>query len=161
MSDSPWGPESLPALALAPERTFEGFLGLDWIEVTPTSARVRFQTRDNLKQPFGLLHGGIIAAVAESVASVATVHAVWADGCSAAGLRNSASFLRPITSGIVDVAALLRHRDEREWLWSLEFRDDRRRLCAIVDVMIAVRPAGSGRRAGDLVPRRGKDRESG
>ena len=62
------------------ERTFEGFLGLEWLELTETSARVRFQVRESLKQPLGLLHGGIYCAVAESVASVATVRAVWRDG---------------------------------------------------------------------------------
>jgi len=140
MSDWPWGSDTLPSPAIPPERTLEGFLGLEWIELTSTSAHVRFRTRENLMQPFGLLHGGTVSAVAESVASAATVSAVWCDGLTVAGLSNTASFLRPITSGTVDVAALLRHRDQREWLWSHEFRDERRKLCAIVDVLIAVRP---------------------
>jgi uncharacterized protein (TIGR00369 family) len=97
--------------------------------------------RDHLKQPLGLLHGGIICAVAETVASVATVNDVWPDGFSASGLSNSASFLRPITAGAIEVTATLRSRDRREWLWSHEFRNDRGQLCALVDVTIAVRPA--------------------
>jgi 1,4-dihydroxy-2-naphthoyl-CoA hydrolase len=139
-TNNPWDPEILPVPAIPLERTFEGFLGLEWIELTPMSARVRFEVRDNLKQPLGLLHGGIYCAVAETVASVATVYAVWRDGFTGSGLSNSASFIRPITAGTVHVAALLRHRDEREWLWSHEFRDDHGRLCALVDVTIAVRP---------------------
>ena len=135
-----WGHAALPAPAIPLERTFEGFLDLEWVELTPASARVRFETRENLKQPLGLLHGGIYSAVAETVASVATMNAVWRDGLIAAGLSNSASFLRPITSGPVDVTARLRYQDEREWLWGHEFRDDQGRLCAIVDVTIAVRP---------------------
>jgi uncharacterized protein (TIGR00369 family) len=78
--------------------------------------------------------------VAETVASVATAAAVWRDGLSASGLSNSASFLRPVTEGQVDVAARLRHHDDREWFWSHEFRDEQERLCALVDVTIAVRP---------------------
>jgi uncharacterized protein (TIGR00369 family) len=73
------------------------------------------------------------------VASVATAAAVWRDGLSAAGLSNSASFLRPVTRGTVDVAARRRHHDDREWFWSHEFRDEQQRLCALVDVTIAVR----------------------
>jgi 1,4-dihydroxy-2-naphthoyl-CoA hydrolase len=140
VTGSPWDAEALPAPRIALERTFEGFLDLQWIELTPTSATVRFQTRENLKQPLGLLHGGIYSAVAETVASVATVRAVWRDGFTGSGLSNSASFLRPITTGVVEVAAALRHRDEREWLWGHEFRDEQGRLCALVDVTIAVRP---------------------
>jgi uncharacterized protein (TIGR00369 family) len=139
MTGWPWNLEALPAPVLAFERSFEGFLGLEWIELSSTSACVRFEARENLKQPLGLLHGGIYSAVAQTVASVATNYGVWRDGSIGSGLSNSASFLRPITSGTVTMAAQLRHRDERQWLWGHEFRDDHDRLCAIVDVTIAVR----------------------
>ena len=79
--------------------------------------------------------------MAETLASVATVRVVWREGMIGSGLSNSASFLRPITAGTVHVAARCRYHDDREWLWSHEFRDDQERLCALVDVMIAVRPA--------------------
>jgi uncharacterized protein (TIGR00369 family) len=141
MSARPWEREELPQPLLPLERTFEGFLGLQWHELTDQSAKVSFQVRDNLKQPLGLLHGGIYSAVAETIASVATVRAVWRDGRIGSGLSNTASFLRPITAGTVNVAARRRHHDDREWLWSHEFRDDQNRLCALVDVTIAVRPA--------------------
>jgi 1,4-dihydroxy-2-naphthoyl-CoA hydrolase len=136
----PWDLETLPAPLIELGRTFEGFLNLEWLELSDDSARVRFQIRDELKQPLGLLHGGIYSAVAETVASVATVRAVWRDGLIGSGLSNSASFLRPITEGHVHVTAQCRHHDDREWFWGHEFRDDRDRLCALVDVTIAVRP---------------------
>jgi uncharacterized protein (TIGR00369 family) len=136
---------AVPVPVIPLERTFEGFLDLEWLELTSDFVHVRFEVRENLKQPLGLLHGGIYCAVAETVASVATVNAVWRDGFIGAGLSNSASFLRPITAGTVDVTARMRGHDGREWLWSHEFRDERERLCALVDVVIAVRQAnGSG-----------------
>jgi len=136
----PWDLETLPSPLIDLDKTFEGFLGLEWLELTDDLARVRFQMRENLKQPLGLLHGGIYSAVAETVASVATVRAVWREGMIGSGLSNSASFLRPITAGAVHVTARRRHHDDREWLWGHEFRDDQERLCALVDVTIAVRP---------------------
>jgi uncharacterized protein (TIGR00369 family) len=139
MTRSPWDLGELPPPAVPLTDTFEGFLGLEWLDLTRESAAVRFEVRQNLKQPLGLLHGGIYSAVAETVASVATAAAVWRDGLSAAGLSNSASFLRPVTRGTVDVAARRRHHDDREWFWSHEFRDEQQRLCALVDVTIAVR----------------------
>lgn len=146
MSARPWEDQDdpLPVPLLELERSFEGFLGIEWHELSDESARVSFAVRDNLKQPLGLLHGGIYSAVAETVASVATVRAVWRDGRIGSGLSNSASFLRPITAGTVHVTARRRHHDDREWLWSHEFRDDEGHLCAIVDVTIAVRPAPTG-----------------
>ncbi len=140
MTASPWDISALPAPVIPLERSFEGFLGVEWIELTDTTAHVRFEVRENLKQPLGLLHGGIYSAVAETVASVATVRAVWHEGLIGSGLSNTASFLRPVTAGTVDVRARLRGHDEREWLWSHEFTDEQGRLCALVDVTIAVRP---------------------
>jgi 1,4-dihydroxy-2-naphthoyl-CoA hydrolase len=142
----PWDASSLPSPLIPVDRTFEGFLGLEWIELTSSSAHVRFQLRENLLQPLGLLHGGVYCAVAESIASVATVNAVWREGKIGSGLNNSASFLRPVTTGPVDVVAALRGHDEREWFWGHEFRDEQGRLCALVDVTIAVRslPTAAG-----------------
>jgi 1,4-dihydroxy-2-naphthoyl-CoA hydrolase len=140
MSRSPWDLGELPPPVIPLSETFEGFLGLEWIELSRDHVHVQFDVRQNLKQPMGLLHGGIYSAVAETVASVATAAAVAPEGLGASGLSNSASFLRPATEGRVDVAARLRHHDEREWFWSHEFRDAQGRLCALVDVTIAVRP---------------------
>jgi 1,4-dihydroxy-2-naphthoyl-CoA hydrolase len=136
---APWDVAALPTPLIPVERTFEGFLGLEWLSLTDESAHVQFRVREDLKQPLGLMHGGIYCSVAESVASVATVRAVWNDGMIGSGLSNSASFLRPVTGGVVDVLARLRGHDEREWTWGHEFRDEQGRLCALVDVTIAVR----------------------
>jgi 1,4-dihydroxy-2-naphthoyl-CoA hydrolase len=149
MPDRPWDADNVLPVPLIPvEETFEGFLRLEWVELSSSSAHVRFAVRDDLKQPLGLLHGGIYCAVAETIASVATVREVWRDGLVGSGLGQSASFLRPITAGTVDVIARLRGHDDREWLWSHEFRDDQARLCALVDVTIAVRPRSGGYPAG-------------
>jgi 1,4-dihydroxy-2-naphthoyl-CoA hydrolase len=137
---APWDRASLPSPLIPLEKSFEGFLDLEWLDLTPDSAHVRFAVRENLKQPLGLLHGGIYSAVAETVASVATVNAVWKDGYVGSGLSNYASFLRPVSEGTLEVVARLRGHDDREWTWTHEFRDERDRLCALVDVTIAVRP---------------------
>jgi 1,4-dihydroxy-2-naphthoyl-CoA hydrolase len=139
----PWDRASLPSPLIPIERSFEGFLDLEWVDLGPDSAHVRFAVREILKQPLGLLHGGIYAAVAETVASVATANQVYPTGNVAAGLSNHASFLRPITEGTVDVHVRLRGHDEREWTWAHEFLDEAGRLCALVDVTIAVRPGPS------------------
>ncbi len=143
MSHSPelWDRASLPSPVIPLERSFEGWLDLEWIQLDRESCHVRLKVRENMRQPLGLLHGGIYSAVAETVASVATVAAVWDDGYIGSGLNNYASFLRPVTGGTLDVFAKLRGHDDREWTWAHEFRDEQDRLCALVDVTIAVRPA--------------------
>jgi 1,4-dihydroxy-2-naphthoyl-CoA hydrolase len=138
----PWtrSGEDVPSPLIPLERSFEGFLDLEWIELTDELARVRFEVRENLKQPLGLLHGGIYSAVAETIASVGTVVAVWKDGFTGAGMSNNASFLRPVTSGTLEAIARRRSRETDRWVWSTDFVDAAGKLCALVEVTIAVRP---------------------
>ena len=55
---------------------FDALLGLTITELGDGLARGDVPVRDELKQPFGLLHGGVLATIAESLASLATAVAV-------------------------------------------------------------------------------------
>jgi 1,4-dihydroxy-2-naphthoyl-CoA hydrolase len=100
-----------------------------------------FEVTDRVRQPFGIVHGGAYAALAETLASVATYFAVQANGEIAVGQNNDTSFLRPVSSGTVRAEGTRRHRGRTSWIWDVEFRDDQDRVCALSRVTIAVRPA--------------------
>ena len=93
-------------------------------------------------QPFGILHGGALAALAESICSVATYNAVKDDAMLAMGQANDTAFLRPISAGHVTATARRRHGGRTTWVWDVEFADDDGRICALSRMTIAVRPAG-------------------
>jgi len=80
-------------------------------------------------------------AIAESLASSATFGAVYPGGSIAVGLSNQTSFVRPITEGHVNAVARARHKGRTTWIWEVELTDDADRLCALVRMTIAVRPA--------------------
>jgi 1,4-dihydroxy-2-naphthoyl-CoA hydrolase len=122
------------------ERTLDGTLGFEALEVTPELARGRFPVEDRVKQPFGLVHGGTYAAIAESLCSQATFAAVAEDGMLAQGLSNLTSFFRPILAGTVHAEARRRHRGRTTWVWEVDITDDEGRLCAVSRVTTAVRP---------------------
>jgi uncharacterized protein (TIGR00369 family) len=121
-------------------RGFDVLYGLELLDWSDTEARARVPVREEVKQPAGLLHGGVYAAVAESLASMATALAVAAEGSTAVGLSNSTSFLRPITEGVVHAHATRLHRGRTTWVWDVRFSDDADRLCAVTRMTIAVRP---------------------
>jgi 1,4-dihydroxy-2-naphthoyl-CoA hydrolase len=124
--------------------TLDAVLGFEPLEVGPELARARAEVGPQHKQPYGLVHGGVYAAMAESLASQATAEAVEADGKVAMGLSNHTSFMRPILSGHVHAEARCRHRGSTTWVWEVEMTDDDSRLCALSRVTMAVRPAPSG-----------------
>jgi 1,4-dihydroxy-2-naphthoyl-CoA hydrolase len=118
---------------------FASFLGLQGYEHEDGVFRAKLPVRPQLLQPFGLVHGGVFAAIAETLASLATFAGVHADGMHAMGLSNSTSFLRPITAGTIHAEARPRHRGRTTWLWDVDVTDDDGRLCAMSRVTIAVR----------------------
>jgi 1,4-dihydroxy-2-naphthoyl-CoA hydrolase len=119
---------------------FDRLYGLELLEMSETEVRARVGVREELKQPAGLVHGGVYASLAESMASIATGLAVMGDGMVAMGMSNSTSFLRPITTGAVHAHATRFHRGRTTWLWDVRFSDDEDRLCAVTRMTIAVRP---------------------
>ncbi len=124
------------------DQTFDALYGLELVEATDERVTARVPVRDALKQPMGLVHGGVFASIAESITSMATAQGVFAAGNSAQGLSNQTSFLRPITSGTIHGRAQRRHRGRTTWIWDVEISDDDGRLCALSRMTIAVRPVG-------------------
>ena len=119
---------------------FDELLGTVWLDDDPDHARVRVELRDELRQPVGLLHGGVMSSLVESVCSRATALAVVPDGMTAMGQSISVSFIRPVTEGGAEVKAKVRHRGRTTWVWDAEVNDDEGRICALAQMTIAVRP---------------------
>jgi 1,4-dihydroxy-2-naphthoyl-CoA hydrolase len=121
-------------------RGYDRLYGLELLACSDTEVSARVAVRDDLKQPAGLIHGGVYASMAESMASLATALAVYETGSTAMGLSNNTSFLRPITAGVVHASATRVHRGRTTWVWDVRFSDDDDRTCAVTRMTIAVRP---------------------
>ena len=127
--------------AVSWEQSFDAFYGLEVLEHDAEAAVVRGRVliRDELRQPQGLLHGGVIATLAETLASRGTwvgVGGAWA----VMGMSNETNFLRALTDGYVTATATAVHRGSSRWMWRVDCHDDAGRLCATTTVNIAVRP---------------------
>ena len=111
---------------------------------SPTGAvRGRSAVRDEIKQPAGLVHGGVYAAIAESLATNGT-----APPCSP-GRQYGDGPVQPDqlpapdhARASINAVARARHRGRTTWVWEVELTDDDGRLCALTRVTVAVRPSG-------------------
>jgi len=119
--------------------TLDDVLGFELLEVGAEQVRARFAVERQVTQPFGLVHGGAYAALAESMVSIATHTAVEQHGMLAVGQSNSTTFLRPVTGGHVHAEGVALHRGRTTWVWDVRFTDDNERLCAITRMTMAVR----------------------
>lgn len=133
-------PPTPPDSPIRMDRGFDALYGLEVLEYSDELVRARVAVTDDVKQPLGLVHGGLFASIAESITSIATAMAVMGEGNAAMGLSNLTSFLRPITEGTVHATARRRHRGRTTWMWDVEISDDADRLCAVSRMTVAVRP---------------------
>lgn len=124
---------------------FDALVGTEWLDDDPEHARVRIELRDELRQPVGLMHGGVMSTLVESICSRATALAVMGEGMMAMGQSIAVNFIRPVTDGGAEVKARARHRGRTTWVWEAEVLNDEGKICALAQMTIAVRPIPADR----------------
>jgi uncharacterized protein (TIGR00369 family) len=86
---------------------------------------------DRTRQPFGLLHGGASAALAETVASLGAFMNVDPDTQAAVGVELNANHVRGKTEGNVTATATPLHRGRTIHVWDIRIEDeDAQLVCA-------------------------------
>jgi uncharacterized protein (TIGR00369 family) len=104
-------------------------LELQVISRTEDEVQARVPVTDSLKQPLGLVHGGVFATVADQLTTTESARAI----------SSQTSFLRPITQGAVNATARRRHNGRTTAVWEVDITDDEGRLCALVRITLACR----------------------
>jgi 1,4-dihydroxy-2-naphthoyl-CoA hydrolase len=106
-------------------------LGDDFIAGTmPVDARTH--------QPFGLLHGGASAALAETLGSVAANLSVDPETHRCVGLEINANHVHPVRSGTVTGVARPIHIGRSTQVWDIRISDENDRLICVSRLTMAV-----------------------
>jgi 1,4-dihydroxy-2-naphthoyl-CoA hydrolase len=124
---------------IAEEDCLDGVLGFEVVSIGDGEAVARFPVQDRVRQRFGLVHGGAYAALAEMLATEATVAHVHAGGFAAMGMSNDTSFLKAARGDWITARARALHRGRTTWVWEVDHSDGEDRLVAVSRVTIAVR----------------------
>ena len=104
--------------------------GEDWIEATmPVDRRTT--------QPFGLLHGGISVALAETIGSLAGYLAI-EENKIAVGLDINAHHLRSVKQGIVTAKATPISLNRNIHVWQIDIRDEQDKLCCVSRLTLSI-----------------------
>ena len=105
---------------------FDRLLGLRLIDAGPDGVTAELVVRPELLQPYGILHGGVLCSLVETVGSVAG--ALWfGDRGQVVGVANSTNFLRAVREGAtLAVTCTPIQRGRTQQLWSVEIRDGER-----------------------------------
>jgi 1,4-dihydroxy-2-naphthoyl-CoA hydrolase len=114
---------------------FVKLLGLRIEEATGDRVVLACPVTPDLHQPYGLVHGGVYAALAETAASYGA--ASWlADRGGTFGISNHTDFLRPVREGTLRAEATPLARGRTTQLWQVAISDDQDRLVAHAKVRL-------------------------
>jgi uncharacterized protein (TIGR00369 family) len=111
---------------------FDDVLGLKILELTPDGGRAQLTLKDDLLQPWGIVHGGVYCSIIESLASTSAHTWLNAEGAggTVVGVNNNTDFLRAISAGTVTAVSTPIHRGRRQQLWLITITDDDDRVVA-------------------------------
>lgn len=102
-------------------------LGIEHVLVSPDKVILALEVSPTVHQPFGILHGGVSALLAEGAASLGGVVDV-APNKVCVGTELNISHLRPIRSGRLTATATPVRKGRTVQVWGIELTDDRGRL---------------------------------
>lgn len=115
-----------PDVDLASSSRFTAASGFVATEMSGTRVAGVLDLGPDQHTPWGVVHGGVYCTAIESAASIGASAAVADRGQFSVGVNNSTDFLRPMTSGRLDVVAepIQQGRTLQLWLVTLTRADD-------------------------------------
>jgi uncharacterized protein (TIGR00369 family) len=115
---------------------FTALIGLELLEAGPDRVTASLTITESLLQPYGILHGGVLCSLVETLASIGA--ALWyGDRGQVVGVSNHTDFLRASRSGVLHAVGTPIHRGRSSQLWLVEVSDEADRLIARGQLRVA------------------------
>jgi 1,4-dihydroxy-2-naphthoyl-CoA hydrolase len=115
-------------------------LGIEVVSVTPEKVVMRVEVGPKVHQPYGILHGGVSALLAEGAASIGGAVSVGPDQI-VVGTELNCSHLRSMSSGTLTAVATPFRKGRTVQVWGIELRDEQERLICVARCTLQVLPA--------------------
>jgi uncharacterized protein (TIGR00369 family) len=115
-------------------------LGIEVVSVTPEEVIMRVEVGPKVHQPYGILHGGVSALLAEGAASIGGAVSVGPDQI-VVGTELNCSHLRSMSSGTLTAVATPFRKGRTVQVWGIELRDEQERLICVARCTLQVLPA--------------------
>lgn len=118
-------------------------IGLHFDHVAPDEVRAHLDATEQHHTPWGVVHGGVYAAIVESVGTIGAVRSLESTGQLAVGVNNQIDFLRPHRTGRLEVRGTPIQQGKRLQLWQVEITNAEGKLVARGQVRLFNQPATS------------------
>lgn len=106
-------------------------LNIEFTEVGDNFVSAKMPVNSRVHQPYGILHGGATAALAETVGSSASVLFVDTEKYIIKGIELSINHLKSKKEGTVFATAKVLHKGRSTHLWEIKITDEEDNLISI------------------------------
>src|SRR4029079_1824447 len=113
-------------------------IGIEIITLTKDKVVATMPVDERTRQPFGLLHGGASAALAQTVASIGAYMNVDQATQAAVGVELNANHVRGKTGRTVTATATPVHRGRTIHVWDIRIEDEESRLVCVSRCTLAI-----------------------
>ena len=124
------------------KNTLAEYLDIQFIYIGEDHLNARMPVNERVHQPYGLLHGGASAVLAETIGSIASALVIDHEKFMALGIEINANHVRSVRSGFVHATCRSLNLGKTIHVWEIKMCDDNDKLvCAArLTVMIKKRP---------------------
>jgi 1,4-dihydroxy-2-naphthoyl-CoA hydrolase len=112
-------------------------LGVEVVLLTPEKVVLQVEVGPKVHQPYGILHGGVSALMAEGAASIGGAINVAADQI-VVGTELNCSHLRSMSSGTLTATATPIRMGRNVHVWGIDLTDDTGRLICVARCTLQV-----------------------
>lgn len=120
------------------DNTMANHLGIQFTEVGENYMKARMPVDHRTLQPYGLLHGGASAALAETLGSVASACVIDREQFICVGLEINANHIRGVREGFVFGTASPLHLGQTTHVWDIRILDDKDKLVCVSRLTVAI-----------------------
>ncbi|OJW85266.1 MAG: hypothetical protein BGO69_06510 [Bacteroidetes bacterium 46-16] len=129
---------SLKMLNAQSADTMAEALGIEFTEIGDDHLCATMPVNKTTKQPYGLLHGGASAALAETIGSVASWLCIDREMEICTGIEINCNHVRGKTKGIVTARAEPLHIGAKTHVWDIKIRDEKDKLVCVSRLTVAI-----------------------
>jgi 1,4-dihydroxy-2-naphthoyl-CoA hydrolase len=131
-------PTSLGDLNAQSRNTMAEFLDIQFVELSDKHLKATMPVGPRTHQPYGLLHGGASAVLAETVGSVASWLRIDRERQICVGIEINCNHIRAKKSGLVTATATPLHVGATTHVWDIRIEDEDNKLVCASRLTVAI-----------------------
>lgn len=111
--------------------TLMDHLGIHYKNISKDSVELELTIEEQHKQPYGIMHGGISAVLAETAASLGANAQLDTTKEVAVGLELNLNHLRAVPNGTIIAVATPLHIGKKTQVWEIKITNEQKKLVSV------------------------------